>query len=692
MALSAGAVSLPVRGDAKGFGANLFSDLKGMGGEFGGIGKHIGGLIVGGLGAVGVATSIGAVFRAGFEEYGAADKLNAQFAAGMTSTKNVANLSVKGMNDLAASISGYSGMTDESIGASEQLLQTFTNIRNVGPDKIFDQATAATADMAAKMGGDASSNAILLGKALNDPVKGLTALTRVGVTFTQGQKDQIAAMTKAGDTVGAQKVILAELQTEFGGAAAAAGSTLPGAINKSKVAFDEMSKTIVTGLVPVMLPAINGVAAGMVKVTPMIEGFETKVGDAFKLIKGSFTGKGADVDMGKWTNPLINAGAMIRTVVDTIKLKVAGMWTTFKPVFVALGGVFASLGPQIMPLIPQVMGLAGSFSPLSLLFKAILPILPQLIPMIAGLAGTIAGALGQAIGIVLPILTQIVAAVFPELVNVIQTLLPIVMNLVGVMGPVLSTIFTALMPIISQVAGVILTLVVALMPVIDCVVQLVATLLPPLIQLFMAILPPVLAVVSVIVAILVPVLKVVIEVITWIVQVVISALIAAFNDVMVIIPKVGAVFGAIGDMIKGGFNGVVSFVKGIFNTITGLVNGVIDGINQATSVAGAIGVHIGVIPHLPTLAAGATVLPTPGGTVVRVAEAGRAETVVDTGKMNALLDRVLAGGTNGAASVVDLSDKSAIKIVQAAHEMSLNLSVGQTRTNDNTRTIQGRRW
>jgi phage-related protein len=647
VALSAGGVSLAVRGDGKGFGADLFSDLKSQGGLFGEMGKHVGGLIVGGLALAGVGASIGAVFKTGFDEAKDASAGTAQLAAGIASTGNAANVSVQGMNDLASSIQSMSGQTDDSIVGAEQLLLTFTNIKNVGPNKIFDLATQASADMAAKMGGDASSNAILLGKALNDPVKGITALTRVGVSFTDAQKTQIAAMQKSGDTIGAQKIILAELNTEFGGAAKAAGESLPGQLERGRRAFEDLSQTVVTGLIPVMLPAVSGITAGMVKITPLIGAFETNVGNAFKLIKGSFTGEGADVDMGKWTNPLIDAGAMIRTVVDVIKDKVSGMWTTFKPLFVSLSGVFATLGPQIMPLIPQVMSLAGSFSPMSLLFKAILPILPQLIPMIASLAGMIGGALGQAIGIIVPILTQIVATLFPELVSVVTTLLPVIMNLVSVIGPVFSTILAALMPIISQVAGVIMTLVVALMPVIDCVVQLIATLLPPLIQLFMAILPPVLQVVQVIIGILVPVLKVVIEVISWIVQVVISALIIAFTDVMNIIPKVGKVFATIGDFIKGGFDGVVDFVKGIFNTVIGLVNHIIDGVNEATSVAGVIGITIGAIPHLPKLAEGATILPTPGGTVVRVAEAGRAETVVDTGKLNALLDRALGAKGDG---------------------------------------------
>ena len=53
--------------------------------------------------------------------------------------------------------------------------------------------------------------AVLVGKALNDPKKGLTALRRVGVQFTDAQEDQIKALVKSGKTMDAQKIILREL-------------------------------------------------------------------------------------------------------------------------------------------------------------------------------------------------------------------------------------------------------------------------------------------------------------------------------------------------------------------------------------------------------------------------------------------------------------------------------------------------
>jgi hypothetical protein len=52
--------------------------------------------------------------------------------------------------------------------------------------------------MSVALGQDMSASAIQLGKALNDPIKGVTALQKVGVSFTQSQKDQIATLVESG--------------------------------------------------------------------------------------------------------------------------------------------------------------------------------------------------------------------------------------------------------------------------------------------------------------------------------------------------------------------------------------------------------------------------------------------------------------------------------------------------------------
>jgi hypothetical protein len=196
-----------------------------------------------GLTAVGVA---------GFREMAANSKVAGQTAAAIKSTGGAANVTTGQVKRLADSIEAYSGMDAAAIQSGQNLLLTFTKVRNEAGkgNDIFNQTTRIMADMATRMDGDTKGAAIQLGKALNDPIKGVSALGEVGVTFTDAQKDLIASLVKSGDTVGAQKVILAELNTEFGGSAKAAGETLPGKLARLRNGFDGVAETLATGLLP----------------------------------------------------------------------------------------------------------------------------------------------------------------------------------------------------------------------------------------------------------------------------------------------------------------------------------------------------------------------------------------------------------------------------------------------------------
>jgi hypothetical protein len=197
---------------------------------------------------------LSSTIRGAVQEAQAYEKATAQLNAGIKSTGNLAGLSVEGLQKQASALESLSGQDEIAIMKNQGLLQTFTNVRNVvgeGND-IFDQATLAMLDMGAKMGDNAGS-ALQLGKALNDPLMGMNALRRVGVVFTEEQKQSIKTMMAAGDVMGAQKVILGELQTEFGGAAKAAGDTFAGAVFRAKDKVSDFARNLITGLQPILL-------------------------------------------------------------------------------------------------------------------------------------------------------------------------------------------------------------------------------------------------------------------------------------------------------------------------------------------------------------------------------------------------------------------------------------------------------
>ncbi len=153
-------------------------------------------------------------------------KVQSQLAAVIQSTGAVAGRSIDQLNDTAAALQNMTTFGDEAINSMQSLLLTFTNV--AGPQ--FDRATEAILDMSTALGQDLSSSAMQVGKALNDPIRGMTMLGRAGVQFSEAQKDAIKSLVEMGDVAGAQTVILAELERQFGGSAVAARETLGGAL------------------------------------------------------------------------------------------------------------------------------------------------------------------------------------------------------------------------------------------------------------------------------------------------------------------------------------------------------------------------------------------------------------------------------------------------------------------------------
>lgn len=203
-------------------------------------------------------------------------KLGFQTESVLKSTGNAANTSVKGIQDLASELEYLSGVDEALIINSENVLATFTKVSNgVGAgNDIFDQATKAALNMSSALGTDLQGSTLQIGKALNDPIKGITALSRAGVSFTEQQKDQIKALAKSGDTLGAQKLILGELTTEFGGAAEAAGKGFNGSMARLKDTVADTTRDIATKF----LPTIANVADGLsMLIKGDLGGFSTKM-------------------------------------------------------------------------------------------------------------------------------------------------------------------------------------------------------------------------------------------------------------------------------------------------------------------------------------------------------------------------------------------------------------------------------
>jgi hypothetical protein len=189
-----------------------------------------------GLAALGISVGIAAGLRKVYEETAESEAAIAQLNATLKSTGGAAGLTSEQLIKTANALQATTTYSDEAVLGAQSLLLTIKDIKSDN----FDRTTQAVLDMSTALKTDLKSSALLAGKALNDPVKGLSALSQSGIQFTADQKETIKALVEMGDKAGAQTIILKELESQFGGSAAAARDTLGGALEALKNSFGEL--------------------------------------------------------------------------------------------------------------------------------------------------------------------------------------------------------------------------------------------------------------------------------------------------------------------------------------------------------------------------------------------------------------------------------------------------------------------
>ena len=225
MAFSLGELVWKITGDTSGINRALDSTDKQV--EKSGTGfSKLAGIIKSGL-------IIGAVVYAGKKLYdfgksvvqnsGQAQRSLDQLNQVIKSTGGIAGVTSEELQKMATDLSEVTEFEDDAIIKSQALLLTFTKI---GKD-VFPDATEAILNLSAAMGQDLQQSTVQIGKALNDPIQGITALRRVGVQLSESQEDQIKNFVALNDVASAQKVILGELSTQFGGTAKAVFANNP---------------------------------------------------------------------------------------------------------------------------------------------------------------------------------------------------------------------------------------------------------------------------------------------------------------------------------------------------------------------------------------------------------------------------------------------------------------------------------
>ena len=180
-------------------------------------------------------------------------KAIAQMEAGLKSTGATVGYTSQQLQTMASNLQAKTLFGDEDIlqNATAQLL-TFTNITG----DQFARTQQAALDLATRLDGDLKGASIQLGKALNDPVANLSALSRSGIQFSDEQKEVIKSMAETGRLAEAQTLILDELNKQYGGSAEAAAKA-DGGFTQLANSFGDLQEEFGKILVDVLQPVVQ---------------------------------------------------------------------------------------------------------------------------------------------------------------------------------------------------------------------------------------------------------------------------------------------------------------------------------------------------------------------------------------------------------------------------------------------------
>ena len=189
------------------------------------------------------------------------------------STGNLTGIGANEFKKMADEMARISNYEDDEI--LSQVTSTLLTFKNIGGD-LFKESQQAVVDMAAMFGGDLQTNAIRLGKAINDPVSGLGSLSKIGIQFSEEQEKQIKNYVKMGNLAKAQQIILNEVNSQVGGQAKAQVSPL----ESLKKTFKEVTESLAGRLIPLLKTMASTMKSF---VTTGMVSFITQMGAAYLI-------------------------------------------------------------------------------------------------------------------------------------------------------------------------------------------------------------------------------------------------------------------------------------------------------------------------------------------------------------------------------------------------------------------------
>lgn len=211
--------------------------------------------------SLGVTAPLGLMAVQAVKAFDQQAKAIAQVEAGLQSTAGQVGYTSQQLQKMASDLQAKTLFGDEVIlkDATAQLL-TFTNIAGDN----FARTQKVALDLATRLDGDLKSASIQLGKALNDPISNLTALSRAGIQFSADQKEVIKSLTESGRLAEAQTIILDELEKQYGGSAEAAAKAGTGPFKQLQNTLGDLSEEfgrLINEMIAPLIPKIQALVA-----------------------------------------------------------------------------------------------------------------------------------------------------------------------------------------------------------------------------------------------------------------------------------------------------------------------------------------------------------------------------------------------------------------------------------------------
>lgn len=284
------------------------------------------------------------------QAFDGAAKAEAQLEAAIKSTGGAAGKSVEELVAQSAELQKLTLYSDDQIQEAQGLLLTFTKVGG----EIYDRSIPAITDMAAAMKTDLSTASIQVGKALNDPIKGVGALSKAGVQFTAEQKATIKTLVETGDVAGAQTLILKELETQFNGSAKAAADAGLGPLQKFQNRIGDIQEGI--GLL---------ITNGLGFLGPVLDTVATF---AEKFVGVLVTGKKATGELSAGVNFLVGVLKLVYNAISGLVTAFTFLWDIQTQLFDSLkelpiiGGIVKTFANTFNFLIDAVTNTSAVFA------------------------------------------------------------------------------------------------------------------------------------------------------------------------------------------------------------------------------------------------------------------------------------------------------------------------------------------